>query len=76
MSRRKGRRAKCLLDEKDVLQLLNEVIDRAGGQSAWAKRTGVDRVGLNKVLRGRRPLNSKILQALKLKKVYMAERPL
>jgi hypothetical protein len=75
MSRRKGCCAKCLLDEKDVLQLLNEVIDRAGGQSAWARRTGVDRVGL-KVLRGRRPLTSKILQALKLKKVYMAKRPL
>jgi len=31
---------------------------------------GVDRVHLNKVLRGERPLSPSILQALKLKKVY------
>jgi DNA-binding phage protein len=61
---------KHLLDENDVLQLLNEVIDRAGGQSAWARQTGVNRGQLNKVLRGKRALSSKILQALKLKKVY------
>jgi len=76
MNRRKGRRAKRLLDENDVLQLLNEVIGGAGGQSAWARQTGVDRVQLNKVLRGKRPVTRKILQALKLKTVYTANRPL
>jgi DNA-binding phage protein len=70
MSRRKHPRAKRLLDEKDVLQLLNEVIDRAGGQSAWARRTGVNRVNLNKVLNGKRPLTSTIIKALKLKKMF------
>ena len=63
---------KHLLDENDVLRLLNEVVDRAGGQSAWARQTGVNRVHLNKVLRGKRPLTRTILQALKLKKVYTA----
>jgi len=67
---------KRLLDEKDVLQLLSEVVDRAGGQSAWARQTGVDRVYLNKVLRGKRPLSAKIIQALRLKKVYTATKPL
>jgi len=67
-----NRVTKRLLDENDVLQLLNEVVDRAGGQSAWARQTGVDRVQLNKVLRGERPLSPSILQALKLKKVYTA----
>ena len=61
-----------LLDEKDVLRLLREDVDKAGGQSAWARQTGVDRVHLNKVLRGKRPLTRTILQALKLKKVYTA----
>jgi DNA-binding phage protein len=59
-----------------VLRLLHEVVDRAGGQSAWARQTGVDRVYLNKVLRGKRPLSKTILQALKLKKVYTANRRL
>jgi DNA-binding phage protein len=66
---------KHLLDENDVLRLLHEVVDRAGGQSAWARQTGVDRVYLNKVLRGKRPISPKILQALKLKKVYAPTRP-
>jgi DNA-binding phage protein len=61
-----------LLDEKDVLRLLREDVDKAGGQSAWARQTGVDRVHLNKVLRGKRPLTRTILQVLKLKKVYTA----
>jgi len=61
-----------LLDEKDVVRLLREVVDKAGGQSAWARQTGVDRVHLNKVLRGKRPLTRTILQVLKLKKVYTA----
>ena len=63
---------KHLLDKNDVLHLLREVVDRAGGQSAWARQTGVNRVLLNKVLRGKRPFSPKILQALKLKKVYTA----
>ena len=66
------RLTKHLLDENDVLRLLHEVVDRAGGQSAWARQTGVNRVHLNKVLRGKRPLTRTILQALKLKKVYTA----
>ena len=61
-----------LLDEKVVLRLLREDVDKAGGQSAWARQTGVDRVHLNKVLRGKRPLTRTILQALKLKKMYTA----
>jgi DNA-binding phage protein len=77
MTRRKGRRAKGakrvpikhLLDENDVLRLLHEVVDRAGGQSAWARRSGVDRGNLNQVLTGRRRLPPAIMRALKLKKV-------
>jgi DNA-binding phage protein len=61
-----------LLDESDVLRLLREDVDRAGGQSAWARRSGIDRVHLNKVLNGERPLSPNIVRALKLKKVYVA----
>jgi hypothetical protein len=65
---------KHLLDENDVLRLLHEVVDRAGGQSAWARRSGVDRAFLNQVLRGKRPLPPTIIQALKLKKIVAYER--
>ena len=69
---RRASRVTKLLDEKDVLRLLREDVDKAGGQSAWARQAGVNRVHLNKVLRGKRPLPRTILQALKLKKVYTA----
>jgi hypothetical protein len=64
---------KQLLDENGVLRLLHEVVDRAGGQSAWARRSGIDRTQLNQVLRGRRRLSPTIVQALKLKKVVAYE---
>jgi DNA-binding transcriptional regulator YdaS (Cro superfamily) len=65
---------KHLLDETDVLRLLHEVVDKAGGQSAWARRSGVDRATVNQVLRGKLPLPPTIMQALKLKKVVAYER--
>jgi DNA-binding transcriptional regulator YdaS (Cro superfamily) len=63
-----------LLDENDVLRLLREVVDRAGSQSAWARRSGIDRTLLNQVLRGKKRLPPTIIQALKLKKVVAYER--
>jgi hypothetical protein len=65
-----------LLDESDVLRLLREDVESAGGQSAWARRWGIDRVHLNKVLNGERPLSPNIFRALKLKKVYVDDRKL
>jgi hypothetical protein len=64
---------KHLLDENDVLRLLREDVDGAGGQSAWARRSGIDRAHLNRVLKGQRPLSLNITQALKLKKVFVAQ---
>jgi hypothetical protein len=64
---------KHLLDENDVLRLLHEDVNRVGGQSAWARRSGIDRTHLNRVLKGQRPLSLNIAQALKLKKVVAYE---
>jgi DNA-binding phage protein len=61
---------KNLFDESDVLRLLREDVDRAGGQSAWARRSGINRVNLNKMLNGKRPLSSSIVKALNLKRVF------
>ena len=65
---------KHLLDETDVLRLLHEVVEGAGSQSAWARRSGVNRSQLNHVLSGKRRLSPRIIQALKLKKVVAYER--
>jgi DNA-binding phage protein len=58
-------------DEKDVLRLLRSEVKRAGSQSAWARKTGIDRTFLNKVLTGQKSLSQKVIKALKLRTVYV-----
>ena len=64
-----------LLNGKDVVRLLRRDVERAGGQSEWARRTGIDRTTLNKVLQGSRPASSQILKALKLKEIVVCGGP-
>jgi hypothetical protein len=61
------------LDNKGVVRLLAAEVKRAGGQSFWARREGIDRTILNRVLRGRKPPTEGIIRALKLCNVYEAE---
>jgi DNA-binding phage protein len=59
-----------VFDDDDVLKLLHSRVKRAGGQSAFAKQTGLDRTYLNKVLNDKRRLRQSILAALDLRIVY------
>ena len=65
-----GRHA-LVFDEDDIVHLLRAV--REGSQSAFAKRHGVDRVLVNTILNGKRPVSGGIAKALGLRKVYVAE---
>ena len=60
------------LDDKDVVEQLRLRVKRAGGQSAFARQTGVDRTHLNHVLNGRRLPSWTIIDALNLGIVYVA----
>jgi DNA-binding phage protein len=64
-----------LLKAQDVVRLLRRDVERAGGQSEWARRTGTDRTSLNKVLRGSRPASSQIIKALELKEIVVCGGP-
>ena len=64
-----------LLDLQDVLRLLEREVQQAGGQSEWARRTGVNRTILNKMLQGRRPPSPHIIKVLKLKTVVTCGAP-
>jgi DNA-binding phage protein len=59
-----------VLDDKDVVRLLRSEVERAGGQSAWARREGIDRTLLNRVLNGQEPPTREIIRALKLCNAY------
>jgi DNA-binding phage protein len=61
-----------VLDDKDLVERLHSSVKRAGGQSAFARRTGVNRVHLNLVLTGKRLPTSSIIKALNLGIVYVA----
>ena len=61
------------LELKDVIRLLHSEVERAGGQVAWAKKTGMDRTTINRVLHNRQPPTKKIIRALKLRMVFVSE---
>jgi hypothetical protein len=60
-----------LLDKKGVVRLLREEIKREGSQDAWAKKAGVDRTYVNRVLSGRRPFGRALADALGLEIAYV-----
>jgi DNA-binding phage protein len=49
---------------EDVIRLLRSQVEHAGGPTAWAKKTGIDRTTLSRVLHGHRPPTKAILKAL------------
>ncbi len=60
-----------LLTAERVMERLHYEVDQAGGQSAWARRNGVDRSYLNQVLRGHKEPGAMIISALNLERVVM-----
>ena len=60
-----------MLELKDVVSLLREEIKRAGSQEVFAKKTGVHRTALNKVINGARLPSALIIDVLGLAPVYV-----
>jgi DNA-binding phage protein len=52
---------------REVLRILGQEIDKAGSQSEWARRTGINRTTLNQVISGRRKPGPDIFSALQSK---------
>ena len=61
---------KHFLDENDVLRHLPQEVEKAGAQAAWARRSGINRVHLNKVLNEKRSISPTIVKALNLKRGF------
>jgi DNA-binding phage protein len=59
-----------ILELDDVVTLLRREVEQAGSQTAWSKKTGIDRATLNQVLKGRRSPTQGILAALNLRTVF------
>jgi len=69
---REGRRA-FVLDEREVVRFLRTTVEQEGGQSAFARRHGVERARLNQILKGKRGVTKAVMKALGLRKIYTPE---
>ena len=65
----KRTRQRQLLSAEDVIRILHAEIEKAGSQTAWARRTGANRSSLNLALTGRQPVTRNLLDALGLERV-------
>jgi hypothetical protein len=54
----------------DVVRLLKAAVEHEGSQRAYARHHGVDRVYLNQILRGKKPVGPTFLKALGLQNAY------
>ncbi len=60
-----------MFERKDVVLLLHDEVKRAGSQDAFAKKTGIDRTALNKVLNGTRLPSPSMIDVLGLAPIYV-----
>jgi hypothetical protein len=62
-----------ILKQEDVVQLLWREVQKAGTQTAWAKKNGVDRAELKRVLHRSKPPTQAIIRALGLRTVIVTD---
>jgi hypothetical protein len=62
-----------VLEPKEIVQLLRAEVKEAGSQEAWAKKAGIDRSFVNKVLHGTKQPTKKMILALGLRKVVVGD---
>jgi DNA-binding phage protein len=74
------RKAVALIDRsrvlagRDIRRFLRTKVAAAGGQTAWARETGLDRSDINKVMKGKRLPTNKMIDALGLRIVFVSKR--
>jgi DNA-binding transcriptional regulator YdaS (Cro superfamily) len=59
-----------IFDNDEVIRLLSAAVQREGSQDAFARRHGIDRSQLNQILSGKKSVNTAVMKALRLRKVY------
>jgi hypothetical protein len=62
-----------VFNDDEVVQLLKTAVGREGNQAAFARRFGIERTGLNMMLKGKRPVTGSVTKALGLRKVHTPE---
>ena len=65
---------RSVLTVEDVLKLLREDVEKAGGQSEWSRRHKHGRTHVNRVLSKIKPMTPGIVKKLGLRPVYVLRR--
>ena len=61
-----------ILERTDIVKLLRIEVARAGSQSAWGRKNGIDRAEVAKVLNGTFAPTRKVIRALGLRTVIIS----
>ena len=62
-----------ILRTTEIISLLRSEIKRAGGISAWSRRTGIERTTVSRVANKAKLPTRRIIKALKLRIVVVAD---
>lgn len=62
-----------VFDNDDIIRLLRSEVEKAGGQTAYARAAGVTRGSLSNILNGKRAPTRQFIRALKLRSVFVPE---
>ena len=62
-----------IFDEEDVRRLLRFEVEKDGSQAAFARRRNVERMYINAILRGKRPVTKTVADAIGLRRTYTAK---
>jgi hypothetical protein len=62
-----------MFEERDLVRLLRDAVEREGGKSAFSRRHSTNRSRLNRLLKGKGRAGDAIAKVLGLRKVYVAE---
>jgi hypothetical protein len=60
------------LEARDIRRLVGTEVAEAGSQAAWARKIGIPRPDINRVLQGKKPPNKKMIDALGLCVVFVS----
>jgi hypothetical protein len=59
-----------IFDEEDIVRLLRVEVERDGSQAAFARRRNVERMYVNAILCGKRPVTKTVANAIGLRRTY------
>jgi hypothetical protein len=62
-----------IFEQEDVVRLLRVEVKKDGSQAAFARRRNVERVYVNGVLSGKRPVTRTLANAIGLRRTYTAK---